>query len=145
MTVRLIAPLTADERRAFIDAARARVGTPFRHRGRTATGLDCIGLLVVALHAAGRVPVDRRTYGRAPDRDKLRETVREHFGPPVADMQPGDIVLMRWSDRPQHVALVGDYAHGGLSLIHADSSFGAVTEHNLAAPWVARIVETYRP
>lgn len=145
MTGRLIEPLTDDERRAFISAARARIGTPFRHRGRTATGLDCIGLLVVALHAAGRVPVDRRTYGRQPDRDRLRETVREHFGPPVSDMRPGDIVLMRWSDRPQHVAIVGDYAHGGLSLIHSDNAFGAVTEHRYAAPWAARVLEIYRP
>ena len=137
--------MTDAERRAFIDAARARVGVPFRHRGRTDRGLDCIGLLVVALHAAGRTPQDRRTYGRAPDRDKLREAVREHFGEPVSEPQPGDVVLMRWTDRPQHVAIVGDYAHGGLSLIHSDNAFGAVTEHRYAAPWAARVLEIYRP
>lgn len=142
---RLVEPLSDTERRAFIDAARACIGVPFRHRGRTERGLDCIGLLVVALHAAGRIPQDRRSYGRAPDRDRLREAVREHFGDPVDAPQPGDIVLMRWTDRPQHVAIVGDYAHGGLSLIHSDNAFGAVTEHRYAAPWVARVVEIYRP
>lgn len=142
---RLVEPLTHAERRTFIDAARARVGVPFRHRGRTDRGLDCIGLLVVALHAVGRQPQDRRTYGRAPERDKLRESVREHFGDPVDQPQPGDIVLMRWTDRPQHVAIVGDYAHGGLSLIHSDNAFGAVTEHRYAAPWAARVLEIYRP
>ena len=143
--MRLVPPLSEPERLAFIAAARERLGTPFRHRGRTATGLDCSGLLVVALQAAGRDPIDRRTYGRAPDRDRLREAVAAQFGDPVEDQRPGDVVLMRWADRPQHVAIVGDYAHGGLSLIHADNSFGAVTEHRCAAPWLARILEAYRP
>lgn len=145
MIGRLVPELSNAERLTFIAAARERVGTPFRHRGRTASGLDCIGLLVASMRAAGRDPEDRRTYGRAPDRDRLREAVAAHFGDPVSEPRPGDIVLMRWADRPQHVAIVGDYAHGGLSLIHADNSFGAVTEHRLAAPWAARIVEVYRP
>ena len=45
----------------------------------------------------------------------------------------------------RHVAIVGDYAHGGLSMIHSDNAFGAVTEHRYAAPWAARVLEIYRP
>ena len=38
----------------MIAAARACIGTPFHHQGRRpGAGLDCIGLIVIALRAAG--------------------------------------------------------------------------------------------
>lgn len=52
---------------------------------------------------------------------------------------------MRWDIRPQHVGLLGDYVHGGLSLIHADAMFGAVVEHSFSGDWIARTIEVYRP
>lgn len=143
--------LDAAARQAFIAAARARVGVRFRHQGRSATHLDCIGLMVTALADAGMACTDRRAYGRNPQRDDLRAALRQHFGPPVAiapdlsAVQPGDIALMVWHLRPQHVAVFGDYMQGGLSLIHADANFGAVVEHAFAAPWVDRVAEVYRP
>jgi len=148
---RATAPLSAAARAAFVAAARARVGVKFRHQGRSATHLDCIGLMVTALADAGTACNDRRAYGRDPARDDLRSALRQHFGPPAAiapdlsAVKPGDIALMAWHLRPQHVAVFGDYAHGGLSLIHADAQFGAVVEHAFAAPWIDRVAEVYRP
>lgn len=143
---RLVEPLTDEERGRFIAAARARIGTPFRHRGRSAHSLDCLGLLVVALAAVGRSCEDRRKYGRAPEQDRLRDALAAHFGPPIDDEpQPGDVAVMRWVDRPQHVAIFGDYLHGGLSVIHSDAAFGAVTEHRFAGPWCSRVMEIYHP
>lgn len=143
---RLVAPLDAAERMALVAAARARVRTPFRHLGR-GRHLDCVGLVVVALAAAGRAGAAPRAYGRDPEQDRLREHLVAHFGPalPLADARPGDVALMAWGPQPQHVAIVADYLHGGLSLIHADSQVGEVVEHALAEPWPARIVEVYRP
>lgn len=152
--MRTIAPLTDAERIAFVDAARAHVaaGTKFRHQGRGPTHLDCVGLVVVALAAAGRSADTPAAYGREPAHDRLRERLREHFGPPIATgsaclaaAQPGDVVAMAWHLRPQHVAVVADHPAGGLSLIHADALFGAVVEHAFADPWPARTIEVYRP
>jgi len=40
---------------AMIEAARRCIGTPFHHQGRASgIGLDCIGLIVIALRAALR-------------------------------------------------------------------------------------------
>lgn len=148
---RATVPLGDAGRIAFAAAARARIGVKFRHQGRTATHVDCIGLMVTALADAGTACDDRRAYGRDPARDDLRSALRQHFGAPVAiapdlsAVQPGDIALMAWHLRPQHVAVFGDYAHGGLSLIHADAEFGAVVEHQFAEPWVDRVKEVYRP
>lgn len=143
---RIVEPLSEAECVAFVAAARARIGTPFRHRGRSEHRLDCLGLLVVALAAVGRQCDDRRKYGRAPEQDRLREALAAHFGPAITDEpRPGDVAVMRWVDRPQHVAIFGDYLHGGLSVIHSDGSFGAVTEHIFAEPWCSRVREIFRP
>jgi hypothetical protein len=34
-------------------------------------------------------------------------------------MQPGDIAVLITDLLPQHLGLLGDYRHGGLSIIHA--------------------------
>jgi len=129
-----------------IAEARSYIGTPWRHRGRSRFGIDCIGLIVNAVAAGGIVMRDRRDYGREPWRDGLRGELVEHFGDPVIDLQPGDVVLMRFEDHPEpgHVGLIADYAHGGLSLIHSYSRV-SVCEHRLDDAWRARIIEGFRP
>lgn len=143
---RLVAPLTAEESAAFLAAARSLVGTPFKHRGRSATGTDCIGLVKLALAAVGRETADDRLYGRQPEPEglRLRATLREHFGPPVP-LQAGCVVLMRWHALPNHVAIVGNHPVAGLSLIHALAEVGRVVETRLAHPWPRRILEGYLP
>lgn len=131
----------------LVEAARTFKEVPFRHRGRSMRGVDCIGLLVVALEMVGRPVADRRVYGRSPEADLLREALVAEFGAPIhkSQLQVGDIVTMQWNGRPQHVGLVTDYLLGGLGLIHADVSLGRVVEHRLADPWPRRIIEGFRP
>ncbi len=126
--------------------ARSWLGTKWRHRGRNRFGIDCIGLIVHAVAAGGIQMRDRRDYGREPWKDGLQREIEEHFGAPVSDTQPGDVVLMRWhnQDGPAHVGIIGDYCHGGLSLIHA-YSMTSVCEHRMDDEWLARIVGVYRP
>lgn len=126
--------------------ARSYIGVKWRHRGRTRLGIDCIGLVVKAVAAGGIDMRDRRDYGREPWKDGLRRELQEHFGDPVTDMQPGDVVLMRWDQDPEpaHVGVIGDYPHGGLSLIHSYSLI-SVTEHRIDEVWQRRIVEVFRP
>ena len=126
--------------------ARSYLGVKWRHRGRSRYGVDCIGLVVLALAAAGVATRDRQDYGRSPWNDGLRQELLDHFGEPVGDWQPGDIALMHWDGNrePGHVGLLGDYPAGGLSLIHSYSLI-SVTEHRLDRTWAARILEVYRP
>lgn len=146
---RLIAPLSAAERAGFIAAARSFAGTPFRHRGRSSAGLDCLGLVVLSMRAVGREMQDRETYGRDPVADGIRAAALAHFGPPIPleTLQPGDVVLMQWHQQPNHVAIVTDYPMGGLALIHALSGATPprVVEHRLGDPWPRRITESFRP
>lgn len=157
---RLLAPLTAAERPVLVATARALLTAgpgggpvPFRHRGRTVAGLDCVGLGAYVLAALGREVRDRQHYGRDPVRDGLRQQLVDHFGPPlpsVKELQPADFVLMRWFKEDgvhlfNHVAIVTDCAYGGLNLLHAYAGSKVVVEHRLADPWPRRIIEGYRP
>lgn len=145
----MIEPLTDAERVQFVAAARSVVGGKFKHRGRTPSGFDCVGLVAYALAAVGRSVEDRKGYGRDPSKDGLREVLMAHYGEPAEGMQVGDVALMRWHtdngvDLFNHVAIIGDYYLGGFSLIHALAINCAVVEHRLAEHWPQRIVEVYR-
>jgi cell wall-associated NlpC family hydrolase len=147
---RLIAPLSAEERAGFIAAARSYLGVPFKHRGRSARGIDCVGLVAVALAAVGRQIADEKAYGRDPVRDGLRDRLIAHLGSPVTDYQPGDVLLLRWHMAGpvhlfNHVAIATDCPYGGLNMIHALAQNKAVVEHRIGEPWPRRIVEAFHP
>jgi cell wall-associated NlpC family hydrolase len=155
--MRLIAPLTAGEIPVVVAAARSLLTAndgkrvPFKHRGRSVRGVDCIGLIAYAFASVGREIRDRKDYGRDPVRDGLRGELIAHLGEPIpkSDMRPGDVLLMRWhrqgtTDLFNHVALVTDYPLGGLAIIHSYAIAGTVVEHRFAEPWVRRTVEVYR-
>lgn len=130
---------------AFVAAARRYLGVRWLHQGRNRQhGLDCAGLIVAAMDDLRKPVVDLPAYGREPWRDGLRRAVEATFGPPLArEPQPGDVLLMRFATEPQHLAIVGDYVHGGLSLIHSYADVRKVVEHRLDDAWRARIVAVY--
>lgn len=131
---------------ALIDAARKYLGVPFRHRGRSATGLDCAGLGVLAYRDCGIDVPDLRAYGREPYRNGLMEALQAALGDPVdGGPLPGDVVVMRFDKDPHHVALIAQAPYADqLTMIHADSMHGRVVEHRLSEDWRARIVAVYR-
>src|SRR5208282_1236553 len=90
----------------MIAAARACRSTPFHHQGRKpGVGLDCIGLIVVALRAAGMKVHDRNDYGKRPDGKSLEAALAAHGAAPVSEISAGDVLLFRYDGQPQHVAL----------------------------------------
>jgi len=129
-----------------VTAARKYLNVPFRHRGRNSRHLDCLGLVIVSLADTGFIVTnDKKHYGREPHTDGLREGLQIAFGEPCTDIQVGDIALIAYNTIvPHHVALIGDYVYGGLSLIHADGMVGKVVEHRLDDNWRKMILETYR-
>lgn len=146
---RAIGPLlTPQERAQFIAQARKLLGVRFRHMGRSARGVDCAGMLLVAMLAAGRPIADSAAYGREPHDQILRGMLVENLGEPIADkrdLRVGDVPLMVFDGEPSHCALIGDYLYGGLSVIHAYATVRKVVEHRLDDTWRDRIVEVWRP
>jgi cell wall-associated NlpC family hydrolase len=109
----------------FVAVAERFLGTPYLWGGKTSLGLDCSGLVQIALATCG-VPCPR-------DSDMQEEAL----GKPVAaadkpDFKRGDLVF--WKG---HVAVVRDHA----TLIHANAFHMAVAIEPMAEA-IARIGKT---
>ena len=132
-------------RDAVVARARELLGVRFRHQGRSARhGLDCLGLLMVVAEGCGirfdelaPSALDRTDYGSRPDA-ALLEALLTQWLQPVAQVRPGDVLLLRVQGAPQHLALVTDYPQAGaLGMIHAYAPARMVVEHRYDKAWQA--------
>lgn len=138
--------VTTITRAAIVAEARSWVGTPWRHQGRTREGVDCAGLIVKVAHGLGVSDFDRRDYERIASDESMRETCAEHMTPiELNELAPGDVVVMNLQQQ-RHIAFLGDYTGGRLSLIHAlgPKHPSRVAEHRMDLAWRAKIMSAYR-
>jgi cell wall-associated NlpC family hydrolase len=122
IVARHLAPLAAPPEPDFVAVAERFVEVPYLWGGRTSLGLDCSGLVQVAMMAAGRI-VPRDT-----------DMQQDAIGVPVAgglaaSLRRGDLAF--W---PGHVAILLDPAR----IVHASGGHMTVVVEPLAAA-VARI------
>lgn len=129
-------------------AARAFLGTPYRHQGsRQGVGCDCLGLLRGVWRALyGEEPEDpgpyRVDWSIRGGPDRLLEAARRHLiALDVADARPGDVVLFRWR-------IGAPAAHCGIldecgRLIHAYEG-AAVVSSPMPQAWTRRIAGSFR-
>lgn len=132
--------MTSDD---ILAAARSCLQTPFVHQGRIpGMALDCAGLVIAVAQAIGAECVDQDGYSRSPSHGLLECALDEQpclERIPAAERQPGDVLLIRFSGDPQHLAI-----HTGENIIHSYAAVGLVCEHRLSSDWAARIVCAYR-
>lgn len=148
MTRAIGPPLTPQERLAFQEAARGWVGVRWRHQGRSRDGVDCGGLVAMALTDIGRVPSDMRAYGRVPKDGWLERVLETNFGPQDAQkkLEVGRIALFHFGkSEPDHVGILACHPQGGLSVIHAYAPWRRVVEHRLDDGWRSRLTGVYVP
>lgn len=137
---------------AVAQQARLWLGTPYGHQQRMRGVLvDCAGLVIGVARELGIVPAgfDVTAYPRTPDGVSLLEHCdRWMRRVDLAGLQVGDVIVIRWARDPQHMGIVGDYVHGGHSMIHAYSDGsrrgGEVIEHHLGPAYLARFVAAFR-
>lgn len=91
----------------FLAKAEELVGSPFRYRGRCPDkGLDCAGVPVLCFAAAGSETEFPSEYTRFEEQalliDWVNKVAEQVFEPP----QPGDLILLKYGVRLQHVAVV---------------------------------------
>jgi cell wall-associated NlpC family hydrolase len=115
---------------AFVAAALAMVGQPYRWGGTEPGGFDCSGLIVYAARRAGL---------------ELPRTAREQAqsGGPVArkDVQAGDLVFLHLARKELHVGIALDAGH----FVHSPSSGGTVRVDSLALrPYVNAFLQARR-
>jgi NlpC/P60 family putative phage cell wall peptidase len=133
-------------RAEIVAEARSWLGTRFHHQGRLkGVGVDCAGLVVGVAEAMGMTVQDQSDYSRFPDGEMLEQVCDQQMTRvPLSEIQPGDILLMRFEQDPQHLAIVGDYEFGGLSIIHSYIQARGVVETRLDDAWLGRVFAAYR-
>lgn len=123
----------------IIREARGWIGTPFHHQGRAkGRGVDCAGLIVGVAQALGLSSFDYKGYSREPLGGMLQKILDDHLDR-VEDMQPGDVLLMKFLHEPQHLGFCA-----GETVIHSYEAVGKCIEHRLDERWLGRIVAVYR-
>lgn len=124
---------------ALAAAARALVGTPFRLHGRDPrSGLDCVGVLAVALAALGRpAPLPNGYALRMRGLPALAGiALRLGMGEASDAIRPGDVLVLRPSPCQLHLAV----ATSARSVIHAHAGLrkvvlGPLPDWPLIAHW----------
>lgn len=120
---------------AVVAAARALVGTRFRWQGReAATGLDCVGLVALALAGAGHRLAEQaaatgyrmRGGSVAGWEARLRAAGLERAG----EARPGDVVLVRAGVAQFHLMIATGEGH-----VHAHAGLRRVVDMPGPSPW----------
>lgn len=118
-------------RQDIIDEARKWAGVPFRHQGRSARGIDCIGLVLVTAQALKLTTVDVKNYRRTAAGRNFSELFAEHMDPvSLGDIRDSDVMLFKFGAFECHCAIVTDSARG--RIIHAYQPYGKTVEEYLS-------------
>lgn len=128
-----------------------RQKTRFQHQARLkGVATDCVGLVLGVAFNAG-VPNAAAAihdpacgnYARSPDPATLLMLCEKYLDRiAVSRIQPGDVLMMRFEDEPQHFAIVT--AVDPLAIVHAHATVRRVVEHRVDALWRSRLVGAWR-
>lgn len=137
-------------RAILVAAGRTLIGTPYHSHARLpGIGIDCIGVPIVSSWIAGVKPrtFDFQGYSPIPD-GSLMPMCKVHMVEiRREEMQPGDVIVLRFGANPHHVALLAPYRHGDnmLSIIHAENyRHNKVVEHRLWLDGAMQYVAAFR-
>lgn len=119
--------------------ARTWLGVPYKHQGRSRSGVDCGGLLLCVGEELGMEVVHPATYSMSPDPKLIEEAILSNCTK-VDSIQPGDILWFAFAGEPRHVGLATD-----MGVIHSWARPNKVVEHRLDELWLKRLKGIYRP
>lgn len=115
-------------------AAEALLDAPFRLHGRDPeTGIDCIGLVLLALQGSGRPvpPLPRYTIRSSEPFDVAGVLGRCGFAPAQDATVPGDLLVVRPGPGQVHFLLVSRPGEA----VHAHAALGRVVATPFPLPW----------
>lgn len=128
----------------IVAAARSFVGVPWRHLGRSRAGVDCIGLVLLALREADVEVPDPAPYEREPQGPRLLDGIRAH-AMQVARHEPGDVLLFRMGVYGAHVGIASTHATWHVpAVIHAYAPHRMVVEAPIDSETRRALVGAFR-
>lgn len=111
----------------IVARGRALIGVRFRAQGRSAAGLDCVGLVAHAIGASD-VPRDYALRGASPAR--LAAELEAAGLRRAGTIRPGDVLVMNAGPGQLHLGI-----WSGAGLIHGDAGLRRVVERPGPPPW----------
>ena len=132
-----------------VSVTRGWIGTPFHPSARLkGVGVDCAGLLIGTMRELSLCDPDWDVapYLQIPDGVSMLAQCDQYLNRITRkEMQPGDVICIVTDEHPQHLGILADYRHGGLSIIHASNnpSTYRVIETRLMFTRVCRFVAAY--
>jgi len=110
--------------------ARKWLDVPYRKRGRSSGGIDCIGLLVVVGRAFA-VPHEEHEYSDWPNPDHMALRVLGRYLTPLPPSTPLPGLVGVFAERrlPGHIGFFTE-KHGAPHLLHARIRPGVVSEES---------------
>ena len=111
------------------DAARKCIGFKWRHQGRTATGMDCVGLLYAVANGCGVATENVTNYRHAPGSAPLVAELQKYcIEVERTERQPGDILIVSIAgEDPNHTMILTN----DNTVVHASARDRKVVEHRL--------------
>jgi len=137
-------------RAGIVRAARAWIGTPYRHQAaRRGAGTDCLGLVrgvwrEVYGAEPEAVPAYSMDWSEPQGEERMWQAARRHLiEQPDGAVAPGDVILfrMRAGSVAKHVGIVTG-AGAEPRFVHAYARYGVV-ESPLSRPWARRVVARF--
>jgi cell wall-associated NlpC family hydrolase len=130
---------------AIVNEARKWIGVRWVHQGRSREGIDCAGLAIEVLKITHGSSFDKSDYPRIASDESMAQLcdgMLERID--RSQMSPGDVAVFQFGPQ-RHMAILGDYFAGGLSLIHAYAlAPRKVVEVRFDEKWMSRLLGAWR-
>lgn len=134
-------------RQNFVDELIKLNGIRYQDMGRNEHGLDCIGLPIFALSKLKmKVEGDRTFYSPIANGRDLQEALELNCKTKAfKEMQKGDLLLIRYSSTPHHLAIfLGDYYNNGSHyIIHASNLTDRKVKIERFENWEKRVISIH--
>lgn len=129
----------------IVSQARALVGVPWRHMGRDPSGLDCLGLAMLAVRGAGVEVPEPPRYPRTPRGTHLLDGLRQVAVRvlPIDRHDEGDLLAFATGRFVAHLG-VRSVRYGQPAVIHARAMHGGVVEEVMTHELLAALRSAWR-
>lgn len=128
----------------IIAEARGWLGVPWRHQGRSSSGIDCVGLVVCVARALDLSDYDSTGYSRRAHGQGFVEHFRGNMdGVAIPDARSGDVLVFADQAYPCHCGFLTERL-GHPHLLHAHATRRQVIEEPYAGEWSDKIKFAFR-